>query len=140
MFEILALATIHENIAIEVIVGYIWLKQRTTECLSLSALYTEFKSLRSEYKAIGEEGHAMQNTVKLIRNADYGKTLQDKTLVDTERYLASVLRKRAADRDFFKTQVRSKVFLGIWGNVITSSIRAVVALTAWRRKTRPIWL
>lgn len=54
MFEILALATIHENLAIEVIVGYIWLKQRTTESLSLSALYTEFKSLRSEYKALGE--------------------------------------------------------------------------------------
>lgn len=54
--------------------------------------------------------------------------------MDTGRYLASVLRKRAADRDFFKTQVRSKVFLGIWGNAITGNIRAVVALTAWKNK------
>ena len=76
----------------------------------------------------------MQNTIKLIANAGYGKTLQDKTVVDIGKHLASVLRKRASDRDFFKTQVRSKVFLGIWGNAITGSIRAVVALTAWKNK------
>lgn len=134
MFEVLALATIHENLAIEVIVGYVWLKRRTTESLSLNALYTEFKSLRSKYKALGEKGSAMKNTVKLIANAGYAKTLQDKTVVDTGKLFASVLRKRAADRDFFKTQVRSKVFLSIWGNAITSSIRSVVAITAWKNK------
>lgn len=123
IYEILALAAIHENLSIEVKLGHVWLKQRTTEYLSLNALYSEFQSLRSEYKCLGEEGEAMQNTIKLIGNAGYGKTLQNKTVVNTEKYLSSVLRSRVASRDFFKTQVKSKLYLSIWGNAITGSIR-----------------
>lgn len=133
-YEILTLATIHESLAIEIIIGYVWTKERTQEFLSLDALYTEFKTLRVKYKALGESGDAMQNTIKLIGNAGYGKTLQDKTVVDTEMLMTSMLRQGPARREFFKTTVRSKIYLSIWGNAITSSIRSVVALTAWKNK------
>lgn len=54
IYEILTLATIHESLSVEVIVGYIWTKGRTTDYLSLDALYTEFKALRVSYKALGD--------------------------------------------------------------------------------------
>jgi hypothetical protein len=134
IYEILTLALMWPDIQIEVIQGYVWNKDRTENYLDLQDLYLQLKSLRKEYKSLGEEGDAMQNTIKLIGNAGYGKTLQNKNVLNPQHVDTSILANRTIDRDLHSMSSKSKIYSSLWGNAITSMVRSVIAITAWKNK------
>jgi hypothetical protein len=136
MYELLTLGTIHPNLEIEIHSAYIWEEAKTVAPIDIAPLYNSYKTLRKNYKKMGEAGDAMQNTIKLIDNGGYGKTLQNKAVYNPTCLHNNILTNTPIYPDLHKTMSTSKVYSSIWGNAITSLVRCVVAITAFKNKAQ----
>jgi hypothetical protein len=112
----------------------VWQEQTQSSTIDISKLYDSFKSLRKQYKSKGLDGDSMQNTIKLIGNAGYGKLLQYKEVYDPTLVSNSILSGGTISSQTHNILSKSSIYSSIWGNAITGIVRSILAITSWKNR------